>query len=164
MAWRLRSAVHLAGPGHCVVKGRRVLKSTRGARLTPRLVIRPHVGRSARRGSMPALRSRRSPHPSGVDDGHCRSRARRGPNRPGRCAPIRKQGSFTAANGDQLNLSAEGKFCFGTGTATYDFQVTGGTGRFADSSGSGTWVVSPPITFNGVAGTGDEFLDGVLEK
>jgi hypothetical protein len=80
------------------------------------------------------------------------------------CGPIRKEGSFTAANGDRLDVEAEGTFCFGTQVATYEFQVVGGTGRFAGFSGGGSWFVPPPATFDGVAGTGDEFLDGVLAR
>jgi hypothetical protein len=80
------------------------------------------------------------------------------------CGPIRKKGSFTAANGDQLDVEAEGTFCFTTLVATYAFQVTGGTGRFAGSSGSGSWLVPPPTAFDGVAGVGDEILEGVLVK
>jgi uncharacterized membrane protein YgcG len=80
------------------------------------------------------------------------------------CGPIRKQGSFIAANGDRLDVEAEGTFCFGTLVATYDFQVTGGTGRFAGSGASGSWLVPPPTSFDGVAGVGEEFLEGVLVK
>jgi hypothetical protein len=58
----------------------------------------------------------------------------------------------------------EGRFCFTTLVATYTFQVTGGTGRFADSGGSGSWLVPPPTTFDGVAGVGGEYLEGVLVK
>ena len=78
------------------------------------------------------------------------------------CGPIRKKGSFIAANGDQLDVEAVGTFCFTTLVATYDFRITGGTGRFAGSSGSGSWRVPPPTTFDGVAGVGDEILQGVL--
>ena len=80
------------------------------------------------------------------------------------CVPVQKQGSFTVANGDRLDVEAEGTFCSATVTATYEYQVTGGSGRFAGSSGSGSWLVPPPATFDGVAGTGDEFLNGVLLK
>src|SRR5215203_67477 len=80
------------------------------------------------------------------------------------CGPIRKQGSFTAANGDRLDIEAEGTFCFRTQVAMYQFRITGGTGRFASSTGSGSWVVPAPATFDGVAGTGDEFLDGILVR
>jgi hypothetical protein len=78
------------------------------------------------------------------------------------CGPIAKQGSFIAANGDRLDIEATGTFCFSTLVAVYEFQVTGGTGRFARASGHGSWVVPPPATFDGVAGTGDEFLTGKL--
>lgn len=80
------------------------------------------------------------------------------------CVPIRKQGSFTAANGDRVDIEAEGTFCSATVTATYNFRVTGGTGRFADATGSGSWLVPAPASFDGVAGVGEEFLDGVLLK
>ena len=71
----------------------------------------------------------------------------------GGCRPIRKKGSFVAANGDQLDVEAEGKFCFTTLVATYEFKVTGG---------SGSWLVPPPTTFDGVAGVRDEILEGAL--
>src|SRR5262249_11956766 len=82
----------------------------------------------------------------------------------GGCGPIRKKGSLVAANGDQLDVEAEGTFCFTTLVATYEFKVTGGTGRFAGSSGSGSWLVPPPTTFDGVAGVGEEILEGVIIK
>jgi hypothetical protein len=80
------------------------------------------------------------------------------------CGPIRKRGSFVAANGDRLDIEAEGTFCFSTRVALYEFRVVGGTGRFAEASGSGSWLVPPPTTFDGVSGTGDESLLGVLVK
>jgi len=73
-----------------------------------------------------------------------------------------KAGKLHRANGDRLDVEAAGKFCFATAVATYEFQITRGAGRFAGSSGSGSWLVPAPATFDGVAGTGDEFLDGVL--
>jgi hypothetical protein len=82
----------------------------------------------------------------------------------GGCGPIRKEGTFTAANGDQLEVEAEGTFCFGTQVATYEFRVTEGTGRFVGASGSGSWFVPPPATFDGVDGTEDEFLNGLLVR
>jgi hypothetical protein len=78
------------------------------------------------------------------------------------CGPISKQGSFIAANGDRLDIEATGTFCFSTLVAVYEFQVTGGTGRFGRARGHGSWVVPPPATFDGVSGTGDEFLTGKL--
>jgi hypothetical protein len=80
------------------------------------------------------------------------------------CGPIRKKGAFIAANGDRLNVETEGTFCFSTLVALYEFHATGGTGRFADANGSGSWLVPPPTTFDGVAGVGDEFLLGGLLK
>jgi hypothetical protein len=83
---------------------------------------------------------------------------------PDSCGPISKRGEFTAANGDRLTLEAEGTFCFSTLVATYEFHITGGTGRFANANGRGTWLVPPPATFDGVAGEGDEFFLGALAR
>ena len=83
---------------------------------------------------------------------------------PDTCGPIRKQGSFTAVNGDRLDLEAEGTFCFNTLVALYQFRITGGTGFFAGATGSGSWLVPPPTTFDGVAGVGDELFLGALAK
>jgi hypothetical protein len=80
------------------------------------------------------------------------------------CGPIRKKGSFVAANGDRLDVEAEGIFCFSTVVAIYEFQITGGTGRFQGTTGHGAWLVPAPTTFDGVNGTGDETLIGVLIK
>jgi len=80
------------------------------------------------------------------------------------CGPIRKQGSLVNAHGDRLDFKAEGRFCFSTVVALYQFEITGGAGRFAGASGSGSWLVPAPATFDGVAGTGDEILLGVFGK
>src|SRR5262249_24506127 len=58
-----------------------------------------------------------------------------------------------AADGDRLDMEAEGTFCFNTAVALYTFTVVGGTGRFAEASGSGSWLVPAPTTFDGVSGT-----------
>jgi len=64
---------------------------------------------------------------------------------------------ITAANGDQLTESytstVHADFAAGTLTATGDYQVAGGTGRFAGATGSGTLNVSgslaPPFAVSG---------------
>src|SRR2546428_10145453 len=56
-----------------------------------------------------------------------------------------EQETFTAANGDQLFSSAMDAICPTSPTAfqlTASFTITGGTGRFADASGSGTTQLS----------------------
>ena len=78
------------------------------------------------------------------------------------CAPISKRGSFFAANGDRLDVFAEGTFCFATAIAEYTYVFGGGSGRFADATGTGTWTVPAPSTFDGVAGEGDESLEGAI--
>lgn len=53
---------------------------------------------------------------------------------------------FTAANGDQLSAEVEGGFTSAT-TAEGTYSITGGTGRFADSSGAATFTA---ITSDGL--------------
>jgi hypothetical protein len=79
------------------------------------------------------------------------------------CAPITKHGSFVAANGDRLDVDGDGRFCFATAVATYTYTITGGSGRFSDATGTGTWLVPAPTTFDGVRGEGAEFLDGTID-
>ena len=50
---------------------------------------------------------------------------------------------FTADNGDQLFGALAGGFISPT-TATGDYTFTGGTGRFANASGSAAFIVSTP--------------------
>jgi hypothetical protein len=78
------------------------------------------------------------------------------------CGPISKRGSFVAADGDRLDIVARGTFCFTTLVASYTYTVTGGSARFTGATGTGTWLVPPPATFDGVAGQGDELLDGTI--
>jgi hypothetical protein len=78
------------------------------------------------------------------------------------CGPIHKTGSFVAANGDRLAVEADGTFCFSTLVAIYEFHVAVGSGRFEGVSGQGAWLVPAPTTFDGVSGTGEESLIGVL--
>lgn len=61
---------------------------------------------------------------------------------PGGCNPESRTTTLTAANGDTLMLAATGTNCPTSvptmKTAFDNFTVTGGTGRFAGASGSGT--------------------------
>jgi hypothetical protein len=79
------------------------------------------------------------------------------------CAPISKRGNFRSADGDRLDLVGEGTFCFATAVATYTYTITGGTGRLDEATGTGTWLVPAPTTFDGVAGEGKEFLNGTID-
>lgn len=47
--------------------------------------------------------------------------------------------TITAANGDELTLDYEGLLFAATGEGIGTFTFTGGTGRFADATGSGTF-------------------------
>lgn len=70
--------------------------------------------------------------------------------------PEVEQQTMTAASGDTVDELTNGNLCQQPGpvfvnTATYT--ITGGTGRFADATGSGTYV--SVVTFpNGFPGTG----------
>ena len=60
---------------------------------------------------------------------------------------------YRAANGDQLHSSYTGTMHQAAGASTPmdgPFAITGGTGRFADASGNGTW--SAEVTMNSPAG------------
>ncbi len=64
------------------------------------------------------------------------------PNNPTRLLAS-GSGTFTAANGDQLEaLIEDGALDIATGEATGVFRFIGGTGRFADASGTGNFVIS----------------------
>jgi len=49
--------------------------------------------------------------------------------------------TFTAANGDALELLIDGSLDLTTGEATGIFTFVGGTGRFGDASGTGNFVI-----------------------
>jgi hypothetical protein len=78
------------------------------------------------------------------------------------CAPANKVGSFVAANGDRLDVTARGTYCFPTSVATYAYTVTGGSGCLAGATGTGTWLVPPPTTLSPMGGVGDEHLRGTI--
>ena len=78
------------------------------------------------------------------------------------CGPIDKSGEFSATDGSILRVRATGLYCSASSIATYDYRITGGTGKAQDASGSGIWLVPPPATFSGSSGTGPEFFHGTL--
>ncbi len=53
-------------------------------------------------------------------------------------------GTFTAANGDQLSLTYDGTYVIDAPNSqlilTMDFEFTGGTGRFSDATGQGDYL------------------------
>lgn len=85
-----------------------------------------------------------------------------GASGPDGCAPADKRGFFVAANGDRLDVAASGRYCFATSATTYAYTVTGGSGRFVGATGTGSWLVPAPRTFDGRAGEGDEQLRGTI--
>jgi hypothetical protein len=54
-------------------------------------------------------------------------------------APGRGSVTFTAANGDSISFNFQGKLNSLTGEGKGTFTITGGTGRFADAAGNGTF-------------------------
>jgi hypothetical protein len=78
--------------------------------------------------------------------------------------PISKSGSLRAANGAALDAEGHGTLFLATGVVRYMYAFNGGTGRFADAAGSGTWLVRPASTFDAATGqgTGPESLDGTI--
>jgi hypothetical protein len=64
------------------------------------------------------------------------------PNNPARVLAS-GTATFTAANGDQLDIVIEnGALDLTTGEGSGDFRAVGGTGRFADASGGGSFVLT----------------------
>ena len=80
------------------------------------------------------------------------------------CEPIDKHGSFTAASGGSVELSAAGMFCSDSATAAYNYRVVRGTGALAHASGHGQWLVTAPATYANGAGTGAEQFFGTLRR
>jgi len=61
--------------------------------------------------------------------------------------PSSGEATITAANGDTLKVVVQGKLNLGAGTDSGTFTFVGGTGRFADASGSADFVVTVnPLT------------------
>jgi hypothetical protein len=54
------------------------------------------------------------------------------------CSPETRSTVLTAANGDEIMMSATGWGCPATNSAHDSYVVTGGTGRFQGATGSGT--------------------------
>jgi hypothetical protein len=72
--------------------------------------------------------------------------------------------TYTAANGDRLYTTGSGVALFGadgTGAATGTWTAVGGTGRFADASGSAAYAESLRIT-GPASAAGSYTLDGLL--
>lgn len=73
---------------------------------------------------------------------------------------------YTAANGDTLTLKVSDVFCStsspGVLTLTGTFTVTGGTGRFADASGSGT-IEATAVMLTATSGTFSGTQTGTIE-
>lgn len=78
------------------------------------------------------------------------------------CGSIDKAGTFTAGDGSTLRVRAAGLYCNASAIASYDYRITGGTGRARHASGEGIWLVPQPATFDGTNGTGPEFFHGSL--
>ncbi len=66
---------------------------------------------------------------------------------------IEGEADLEAADGDHLYASFTGTVSFATLAATVTFEWTGGTGRFADATGTTVWHLSlnPDLTYTAVA-------------
>jgi hypothetical protein len=67
---------------------------------------------------------------------------------------VSKTSSLVADDGDRVDLAMVGTFNVTTFDVHYVFVMTGGTGRFADATGNGTWDVPPPAVFDPSTGSG----------
>jgi hypothetical protein len=63
------------------------------------------------------------------------------------------EATLTTANGDLLFASIEGTFDAATGTGVLIYEWQGGTGRFANATGTTVWLVTlhPDLTYDVVA-------------
>lgn len=70
--------------------------------------------------------------------------------------------TFTAANGDELEMSIRGVTIVDEVTITFfgDWMVTGGSGRFKNGTGSGTYNGGGPASGN----VADIFFDGEISR
>ncbi len=73
------------------------------------------------------------------------------------CVPTSTYGSITLSTGGSVTYKGEGTHCGSDGSATYTYDITGGTGALAGATGHGMIVVAP-IQGNG----GTERWSGTL--
>lgn len=59
------------------------------------------------------------------------------------CVPTSTYGSITLSNGGSVTYKGEGTHCGSDGSATYTYDITGGTGTLAGATGHGVIVVAP---------------------
>ena len=80
------------------------------------------------------------------------------------CSPSPGAATLTAANGDQVLMSIAGTVCStgpSTSTLSFVYVATGGTGRFAGATGSGSGIAHGTVT--GLSsGVADISYDGTL--
>jgi hypothetical protein len=82
------------------------------------------------------------------------------------CAPDQAKATFTAANGDRLFVTTNGSSCPtgpGTGVDAGRYEITGGTGRFAGASGSGTYTTDAAYAADMQSGTSITTYTGTLD-
>jgi hypothetical protein len=63
---------------------------------------------------------------------------------PTKCYKATTTGTLASENGDKLNMNAAGQVCFSNGSAFYNYNFSGGTGKFKNVSGTGVITVPPP--------------------
>lgn len=81
------------------------------------------------------------------------------------CTPESSSGTLTAANGDEVFVTASGTFCqtsVSSATDTGTFQVTGGTGRFVGATGGGAYDSTININATWSGGTSTSTYTGTI--
>jgi hypothetical protein len=82
------------------------------------------------------------------------------------CSPETGTDTLTAANGDQVSLTFTGQVCAtgpNSGQDTLTYTITGGTGRFAGASGTGS-LLSRFILTSPTAGTSVSTFSGTISS
>lgn len=80
------------------------------------------------------------------------------------CAPDNASGTLTASSGDHVNVTTTGTFCMTSRRTARDsgtFQISGGTGRLAGVTASGTFVTYAVIV-SGFSGRSASTYQGTI--
>ena len=76
------------------------------------------------------------------------------------CGPATTKGTLTLATGDTITFTGTGTFCRAGQVASFNYKITGGTGRYLHATGSGAIQVPMPTS----SSTGTESWSGTLRQ